>query len=564
MVETLALGLPFRRVLAQYKLSYLRRDSIAGLTVAAIAVPQAMAYAQLAGVNLTAGLYAAMVAMFVFALTTSSRHVIMGPDAAMAALAGSAVIPLAHGNMNRAIALIAILSIFIGIVSIISVFLRVGFIAEFLSRPILLGYMAGLALVVIATQLPKVFGLPSQPTLNFLGTIVYLLTNLSNIQVLSLLIGLAALLAGLMLGKTTRKIPAGLIIIVIGTYLSWLFGLSAQGVAVVGSVPSGLPVPDLPTVQLYDLQNLFIPAMAMMLIAYANTIATGRSFAARKRETVNADQELFGLGVSNIASGIYGGIPVSASGVRTAVNYTSNAKTQMSQLIAAVCIAVVLIVLSPLLRYLPIPILAVIIILAVLPLFNIRELRSIWHAWHSEAILAIITMVGVATLGIYQGLLLAVMLAILNIIRKSAFPNDAILGVAANGAVRDMSRPPKTTEVPGLKMYRFDAPLYFGNANYFRQRVLHAIDTSQVPVQWLLWDAETITSIDSTSGQMLVDLIDELHGRNIVFAYARMKGSVRQVIHHTNTLNHKLQRAPHFTSMGDGIEAYMKKTHPDL
>ena len=559
MFEKLTVTLPIHAVLQTYKRAYIRRDVIAGATVAAVAVPQAMAYAQLAGVNLTAGLYAAMVAMVVYAIMSSSRYVIMGPDAAMAALAGAAVIPLSGGDANRAVALVAILSFFIGLVSIISVIARIGFVAEFLSRPILLGYMAGLALVVIATQLPKVFGIPAPVNTNFLGSIVYLFTNISQTHILTLALGGVTLAIALLLMKGFKRLPVSLLILIIGTFCSWAFDFASNGIAIVGSIPIGLPVPDLPSIELYDLQNLIIPAMAMMLIAYANTIATARSFASRKKETVSSDQELLGLGLSNAASGIYGGIPVSASGVRTAVNYTSRAKTQVSQLFGALFIGVVLAVLSPMLQYLPITMLAVIIILAVLPLFNVKELRSIWHAWRSEAVVAVVTMLGVATLGIYQGLLLAVMLAILNTLRKSAFPNDAILGVADDGSVRDMHRPPKTHEVPGLKMYRFDAPLYFGNATYFRHRVLQIVDESKEPIHWFLWDAETITAIDSTSGQMLLGLIDELKSRKVTFAVARMKGSIRTIVHRSHRLSSTLQHSPHYTSIGNAIEAYRQE-----
>lgn len=559
MFEKLTLTLPLHMVLQTYRRVYLRRDIIAGATVAAVAVPQAMAYAQLAGVNLTAGLYAAMVAMVVFALVSSSRFVIMGPDAAMAALAGAAVIPLAAGDANKAIALVAVLSIFIGLVSIVSVFARIGFVAEFLSRPILLGYMAGLALVVIATQLPKVFGIDTPINTNFLGSVVYLLTNITETNIATLVLGVVTLICALLLMKGFPKLPVSLLILGVGTFCSWVFDFAGSGIATVGNIPTGLPVPDLPSIELYDLQNLIVPAIAMMLIAYANTIATARTFATKKKERVSSDQEFLGLGLSNIASGLYGGIPVSASGVRTAVNFTSHAKTQVAQLFGAVFIGVVLVLLAPTLQYLPTAMLAVIIILAVSPLFDIMELKSIWHAWRSEAVLAVVTMVGVATLGIYQGLLLAVMLAVLNMLRKSAFPNDAVLGIADDGSVRDMSRPPKTHELPGLKMYRFDAPLYFGNATYFRHRVLQLIDESKDPVKWFLWDAETITAIDSTSGQMLVGLIAELRAQGVVFAVARMKGSIRTIVHHTHKLNAALQHSPHYASIGDAIEAYRQE-----
>jgi high affinity sulfate transporter 1 len=561
MFGKIKLTIPLAEVFASYKNKYLRPDILAGLTVAGIAIPQSMAYAQLAGLNLTAGLYAAFFAMLLFAILTSSKYVIMGPDAAMAALAGSAIIPLANGDEAKAAALVAILAIFIGIFSVIAVFARLGYIAEFLSRPILLGYMAGLAILIIVTQLPSVFGIPAPVDTNFIGSVWYLLTSLDSIDLLTFTIGVIALVTGLFITKNYKRFPAGLVLLVISIGISVAFQLSDKGVQVVGSIPVGLPIPSLPSVELFDLQNLLIPALAMMLVAYANTVSTARSFASKEHKSVDSDQEFFGLGMSNVGSGLFGGMPVSASSSRTSVNYTSGAKTQLAQIFGAIAIGLLLLLFSGALQYLPISVLAVIIIIAVLPLFNFKELNSIWHAWRSEAVLAIITAVGVATLGIYQGLLLAVLLAIANVFRKSAFPYDAVLGVAKDGSVHDMKRPPKTVEVPGLKIYRFDAPLYFANATYFRRRVHELIDESDTPVKWFLWDAETVTHVDSTSGMMLLDLINELKQQDVVFAVARMKGSIRTIVHHSHRLNSSLQHSPHYASIGDAIEAYRQENN---
>jgi SulP family sulfate permease len=312
-------------------------------------------------------------------------------------------------------------------------------------------------------------------------------------------------------------------------------------------------------VGLYDVQNLLVPAIAMMLIAYANTITTARTFARKDKKPVNSEQEFLGLGASNIGSGLFGGLPVSASSVRTAINYQSKPSTQFAQIFGAIAIGLTLLFFGGVIKYLPVAVLAVVIILAVIPLFNYKELKSIWHAWRSEAILAIITAIGVAMLGIYQGLLLAVLLAIANVFRKSAFPYDAVLGVAKDGSVHDMHRPPKTHEIPGLKIYRFDAPLYFANANHFRRRVLLLIDESDEPVKWFLWDAETVTHLDSTSGQMLLELIKELKQRNITFAVARMKGTIRNIVHHSHRLSHVIQKSPHYNSIGNAIQAYREE-----
>ena len=555
MFGSIKITLPIIKTIKSYHKSWLRRDVIAGLTVAAVAIPQAMAYAQLAGAPLIAGLYAALVAMLVFSLFSTSRLVIVGPDATMAALVGAIVIPLSAGNPASATGIIAILAILIGLSCLAGVFLRVGFVVEFLSRPILLGYMAGLAMAVIASQLPKLFGLPSAH-LNFFGAIFYVFQNLSKANILTIVISVSLIALSIILQKTYKRIPPSLIILVGSILASAVFGLAAHGVSTVGNIPTGLPLPEFPAASLVQIQNLIIPAIAIMLVSYANTIATARSFAAKRSETINSNQEFFGLGVSNIMSGIFGGIPVGGSGSRTAINSENNAKTQVSQLFGGFVIALSLLVLAHLLKFLPECALAVIIIIAVSKLFDYKELKSIWRAWRSEAILAIVTVLGVTLIGVLQGLLLAVFLAMANLVRKSAFPNDAVLGVAKDLTIRDASRPPKTSSVPGLIMYRFDAPLYFANANYFQERVMQLIRESDEPVKWFLWDAETITTIDSTAGLMLLNLIKELHKRNITFAVARLKGPIRSVVHKTHRLNRTLQNCPHYSSMGLALEDY--------
>lgn len=556
MFSDFKLTVPIVSILKTYQKAWVRRDLIAGITVAAVAIPQAMAYAQLAGAPLIAGLYAALLAMIVFAIFSTTRLVIVGPDAAMAALTGATLIPLTLGDPSRYAALVAVLAILIGLACLVAVFARLGFIAEFLSRPILLGYMAGLALAVIASQLPKIFGFAVPIAGNFFTTCTYILTHLSETSLATLCLGLTLIVVSLLLQKYTPKIPSSLVILILSSLVSSVFAFSSNGIAVVGEIPRGLPLPQWPVITFFDLQNLIVPALAIMVVSYANTIATARSFTNGQKETIDAPQEFVGLGLSNIASGVFGGIPVAASGARTAVNKDTRAVTQVSQLFGALSIGIVLVFLAPLLHDLPLAALAVIIIMAVQKLFNYRELKSIWHAWRLEAILAVITLFGVTLLGIFQGLLLAVLLAMALLVRNSAFPHDAVLGLTAEKSLRDMSRPPKTEAIPGMIIYRFDAPLFFGNANFFRERVNRLIYESKEPVKWFLWDAETITSLDSTGAQMLRNLIRDLKSRDITFAIARLKGPVRHTINKSRRLSYTFQNTPHFTSMGDALEAY--------
>lgn len=556
MTNNIKISVPLLDTLRIYQKEWLSKDVVAGVTVAAVAVPQAMAYAQLAGLPLVIGLYTAIVSMFLFAMFTTSRFAIVGPDAAMAALTGATIIPLANGDSSRYVSMVAILAILIGITCLVALYLRLGILAELISRPILLGYMTGLALAVIASQAPKLFGVTMPTGGNFFTTIWYIPTHISLINWATVLLSVVILCLAIAVQKLAKKIPMSLVVLVGSIIASYIFSFSDRGIAVVGSVPTGLPLPILPNVSLTDFQYLVVPALMIALVSYANTIATTRSFAKKQKESIEVPQEFFGLGVANIGSGIFGGMPVAASGARTAVNLESNARSQVSQLFGAVSIGVVLIFLAKSLSYLPLASLAVIVIMAVSSLFSFKELRSIWHAWQSEAILAIITIVGVTLLGIFQGLLLAIILAVLNLVRKNAFPKYAVLGVAENGAIRDMSRPPKTKSIPGMIIFRFDSPLYFINSNTFKEAINNLIESSADPVEWVLWDAETVTEIDSTSAQMLLSLIRDLKAKNITFAIARMKGPLRQTIRKSKRLSRAISNLPHFTSMGDALEEF--------
>ena len=563
MNNKIKITLPLIETLKRYKPSWLKKDFLAGATIAAIAIPQGMAYAQLAGVQLAAGLYAALVAMIIFAFFSTSRYVNVGPDAAMAALAGATVLPIAYGNPAQVATLVAILAILIGVICLIAVAIKLSYISELLSRPIMVGYMSGLALVIIGSQAPKLFGLESPPPLtNFFGNIVYIFSNLSLVDITTLVFSLSLLVISLVISIKFKRLPGALIILIGATLVSIALDFPALGIEILGNIPKGLPIPDLPSIKLSDIQGLVVPAIAISFIAYANTITIGKSLKNRNKKTaeeVRPNQEFIGLGAANLGSGIFGGIPVSGSGSRSAINFQSNAKSQVSQLFGAALIAVALVFLTPFLSHLPNAALAVIIITAVVKLFNLNELKTIWHGWQSEAILAIATIVGVVFLGVIQGLLLAIFLAIMNLIRRYAFPKDAVLGVAKDLSVRDISKPPKTTTIPGLLIYRFDAPLFFGNASYFHERVISLINESEDRVEWLLWDAETITSIDSTAALMLVNLREELKARNIILAVSRLKGNVREDVKLNDALYKSIHNSHHYTSLGDGIAAFYER-----
>jgi MFS superfamily sulfate permease-like transporter len=332
-------------------------------------------------------------------------------------------------------------------------------------------------------------------------------------------------------------------------------------IALVGNVPAGLPNLVIPTFDIHAMRSLLLPAAAIALVSYADTIATVRSFGTKHREETSSQQELTSIGLANLSVVTVGGMPVSASGSRTVVNDGMKARSQFAQLYGAIVVAVVLLLFSTYLSYIPRFALAVIILLSAYKLFDYEELMSIWRGWRSEALLSIVTAIGVAVFGILPGIGIAVALAVGNLIRRSAFPHDAKLGVSEDGLTfRDSSRPPKTFDTPGLIIYRFDAPLFFGNANFFHERAIRLIDESDEPVRWFLLDMEAISSIDSTGAKTLKTFMLELEERKIQFATARVKGPIRDTLRKTR-LGAKLSSHPKFASIGLAYSAYCKKYH---
>ncbi len=533
-------------------------DLIAGVTVAAIAIPQSMAYTQLAHVPIKTGLYTALAAMLAYGLFTSTKRVIVGPDTAMSIMTGAAITPLLITSPDSATFYAVILALLVGIYCVVGAKLKLYYMAEFLSRPILLGYLMGVATVIISDQIPKMFGL-SIGGENAIHNIYQLVNQISGTHALTLYLSISLLLIGIIMKRLLPKTPVAIFLLLIASIASILYGFSELGIANVGNVPAGLPNLEIPNLSFNSIQALLLPAAAIALVSYADTIATARSFASKNHEDLSSNQELTSLGIANLAVVPVGGMPVSASGSRTAVNDSTNAKSQFSQLYGALIIALVLIAFSQYLSYIPKFALAVIIILSAYTLFDFDEVKSIWRGWRSEAILVFITAGGVAILGILPGLGLAVILAVVNLVRRSAFPHDAVLGVSEDGLTfRDSARPPKTYSIPGLIIYRFDAPLYFGNANYFKDRVHYLIDNSSEKINWFLVDAEAISSLDSTGAKTIKSIIADLSAKDIVFATARLKGPLRDNLRNTHLGSH-IENRPHFASIGQAYEAYCEK-----
>jgi sulfate permease, SulP family len=550
---------PLGHSLKAYRWQYLLTDLVAGITVGAVTVPSAMAYAQVAGLPPVIGLYAGLGAMVVFAVFSDSRQLIVGPEVALATITGATLANLSGGNPQRALQLAVMLALMVGIFCALGALIRLGFIAELLSRPILLGYLMGIALVIIAAQLPKMFGF-SIPRGDFFITIWRFLTNLGQTHVWTLVFSISLLALGLVISRFWKKVPAALVLLVAALLLSHFLDLSSQGFSVVGNVQKGLPSFTLPHLSWKDIIALLPTALAMSVVAFADTITPIRAYAAKANEATSANRAFFSLGTANLASGFLGGMPISASGARTALNYSLGAKSQVSQLAGAATIAATLLVLTPVLKDLPTAALAVILVLAAIQLFDFKELASIWRAWRFEGVLAIVAMVGVAGVGVLYGLGLAIVLAVLNLLYRSAYPHDAVLGrLAGEAGYRDLTLWPEARPVPGLVVYRFDAPLFFANANHFRERVKELISSFDEPVEWLVLDMEQVFYVDSTASAMFAALLGELESMDVSVAIARMKGPVRETFARTD-IAERVESLPAFPTVGEAGDYFERRS----
>jgi sulfate permease, SulP family len=527
---TLARFLPITAALRGIREPARRRDLAAGVGVAAILVPQGMAYGQLAGLQPVVGLYSALGAMVLFALVSRTRQLIVGPEASLAAISAATVSGLSRGDPAQALALSAMLALLIGAILIVAGLIRLGFIAEFLSRPVLLGYIMGVALTVISSQLEKIFGFKVEGS-DFFTITWRIITHLGNTQVVTLVLGVGLIVVSVALQRFAPRVPAALVVLVLGTVISAVFDLRNHGVDVIGHVPSGLPGIGVPGVSLHEIRVLATAAGPIALLAFADSIATARSFATKHGEDVDANRESIALGFADVGAALTGGFASSSSGSRTAVNDAAGARSQLSQLVAAVGVAIVLLLFTGLLTELPLAALAAVVIAATVRLFDFRQLRELWRLWRSEAVLAVITLLGVTILGVLAGLGLAVALALFNLVYRRTDPHDAILGRDERGlAFRDIARMDDPLVVAGVVVYRFDAPLFFANATHFRRRVLELVDDASAPVSTVVIDAGAIFYVDSTAIAMLQQLREELRERGVSLATARMKTPVTHML----------------------------------
>ena len=521
--------LPGIQTLRSYQASWLRNDITAGIVLSTMLVPVGIAYAVASGVPAIYGLYATIIPLLFYALFGPSRILVLGPDSSLAPIILGVVLPLSAGDPGRAIIIASGMAVVSGVVCILAGVLRLGFVTELLSKPIRYGYMNGIALAVLISQLPKLFGFSiesSGPLRDLIAIGEGLVDGKANWAAAALGAGT---LTVIMLSKRFTRFP-GILLAVIGATLAaaWLQLSETAGVKVLGPVPQGLPALTIPWIQPGDVVTILVGGFAVAIVAFADTSVLSRTYAARTNTRVDPNQEMVGLGAANLAAGFFQGFPISSSSSRTPVAEAAGAKTQMTGVVGALIVALVIVVAPTLFKDLPNAALAAVVIAAAIGLFEFGDLGRIYRIQRWEFWLSILCTAGVALFGAIPGICFAIVIAVIEFLWDGWRPHHAVLG-APEGVegYHDLMRYPDARRIPGLVLFRWDAPLFFANAELFNDRVLGAIADSPTPVRQIVVSAAPITSVDVTAADALADLAQKLTDRGIDLRFAELKDPVK-------------------------------------
>ena len=550
---------PGLRALREYKLAWLRYDIMAGLVLTTMLVPVGIAYAVASGVPGIYGLYATIIPLLAYALFGPSRILVLGPDSSLAAVILAVVLPLSGGDPQRAIALAGMMAIVSGAVCILAGIARLGFITELLSKPIRYGYMNGIAVTVLISQLPKLFGFSIEtdgPFRNLWSISTSVLDGKTNWATFT--IG-AVTLAVILLLKNYKRIPSILIAVAGATVAVAVLDLAERaGVSVLGSLPQGLPAFAIPWITRDDIVPVLIGGCAVALVSFADTSVLSRVYAARTRTYVDPNQEMAGLGFANLAAGFFQGFPISSSSSRTPVAEAAGARTQLTGVVGALAVALLLMVAPNLLQDLPNSALAAVVIASAIGLIEVDDLKRIYRIQRWEFWLSIACTIGVAVLGAIEGIGLAIVIAVIEFLWDGWRPYSAVLGQAEGvRGYHDIRRYPDASLIPGLVLFRWDAPLFFANAELFNDRVLDAVAASPTPVRWLVVAAEPVTSVDVTSADMLAELDETLHAAGIKLCVAEMKDPVKDKLKRFG-LFARFGESAFFPTMDDAVTRYLE------
>jgi len=555
---TLSRFVPGLRALTTYRREWLPRDLIAGVVLATLLVPQGMAYAELAGLPAINGLYTSILCLLAYAVFGPSRILVLGPDSSLGPMIAATIMPLlvAGGDPQLAVALASALAVLVAVVMIVAGLTGLGFVATLLSKPTMIGYMNGLAVTIIVGQLPKLFGFGVDAD-GLIAEAVAFVRGLADGEAVlaAVVLGICGIALVLALQRWLPAVPAVLVMVVLSIVAASVFHLADHGVSLVGELPRGFPPPTVPTFPLEDLGPLIAGALGIALVSLADTISTSSSFAERTGQEVDGDQEMIGIGAANLAAGFFQGFPVSTSGSRTAVAERAGARSQLTGVVGAALIVFTIVLLPGLFRNLPQPALAAVVITAAFSLADVAGARRLWQQRRTEFSLMLAAFLGVALLGVLPGIAVAVALSILNVFRRAWRPYSTTLGHPDGvEGYHDLRSYPDAEEVPGLVVYRFDAPLIFANAPTFRDDV-RRLAAADPPPRWIMVAAEPMTDVDTTAADMLEDLDAELNARGISLAFAELKDPVRHKIERYE-LTRSIDPTKFFPTVEVGVAAF--------
>jgi high affinity sulfate transporter 1 len=555
-------SVPGLQVISSYRREWLARDIIAGVVLTTLLVPQGMAYAELAGLPPITGLYTSILCLLGYAAFGPSRILVLGPDSSLGPMIAATILPLiaANGDPKRAVALASLLAIMVAAIMILGAVAKLGFIADLISKPTMIGYMNGLALTILVGQLPKLFGFKIEGN-GLIAEFTGFVEGLAKGEAVAAAAatGIAGIALILALQRWLPKVPAVLIMVVLAIAATSVFSLASHGVSLVGVLPRGFPPLTIPHVRLADLGPLFGGALGIAVVSLADTISTASAFAARTGQEIRGNQEMIGIGAANLAAGLFQGFPVSTSGSRTAVAERAGAKTQLTGVVGAALIILMIVLVPGLFRNLPQPALAAVVITASLSLADIPGTARLWRQRKAEFALSIAAFLGVALLGVLPGIAIAVALSILNVFRRAWWPYDTELGrVDGLEGYHDIRSYPEARQLPGLVIYRFDGPLFFANAKAFRDDIRQLARAERKP-RWILIAAEPVTDVDTTASDMLEELDQALNAEHISLVFAELKDPVRRKIERYG-LTHTIDPHHFFPTIEAAVTAYQLET----
>jgi high affinity sulfate transporter 1 len=565
MGELLRSAAPGLRLLSSYRRGWLSKDLVAGLVLTALLVPQGMAYAELAGLPPITGLYTSILCLVGYAVFGPSRILVLGPDSSLGPMIAATIIPIvgAGGDPQRAVALASMLALLVGALTVLAGVAKLGFVADLLSKPTQIGYLNGLAVTILVGQLPKLCGF-SVDADGLIPEAVGFVQGLADGEAVAaaVAVGLLGLVLIFGLGRLVPKVPAVLVAVVVSILVANAFDLADRGVSLVGPLPQGFPPLTVPSVAWSEMALLVAGAVGIALVSLTDTISTSSAFAARTGQEVDGNREMIGIGAANLGAGLFQGFPVSTSGSRTAVAEQAGARTQLTGLVGAAAITLILLVVPGLLRNLPQPTLAAVVIVASLSLADLPATVRLWHQRRTEFTLSMVAFAGVALLGVLPGIAIAVALSIGNVFRRAWWPYQTMLGrVDGMPGYHDVRSYPKAERLAGCVLFRFDAPLFFANARTFRDQVRRLARSEPRP-RWIVVAAEPITDVDTTAADMLEDLDEALNAQGISLVFAELKDPVREKIERYE-LTRTIDPAHFFPTVGAAVAAFQDQYGAD-